>query len=187
MKKLMTFVLAMAALLTACNGKAQSAGEQKNKGKVLVAYFSCTGNTQKAAEAISKATGATLYRITPKQPYTDADLDWQNANSRSSVEMKDPKSRPELADLKADVEAYDTIFVGYPIWWGVCPTIVNTFFEAYDFKGKKVIPFATSGSSSIDRSETALHALYKDIRWGKGLRVTGDAQELDRWLEKSGE
>ena len=117
--------------------------------KKLVAYFSAIGTTKKAAEMVAKAAGADLYEIKPKTAYTKADLNWMDKKSRSSVEMADKSSRPELADTDADITAYDEILIGFPIWWYVAPTIINTFLESYDFSGKKIILFATSGGSGF--------------------------------------
>ena len=117
--------------------------------KKLVAYFSASGTTKKAAEMVAKAAGADLYEIKPKTDYTKADLNWMDKKSRSSVEMADKKIRPELADTDADIAAYDEILIGFPIWWYVAPTIINTFLESYDFSGKKIILFATSGGSGF--------------------------------------
>ena len=115
--------------------------------KTLVAYFSCTVTTRRAAQALAAAVDADVYEIRPQIPYTPADLDWRNKKSRSSVEMNDPGFRPALADKNAAIDAYNTIFVGFPIWWYVAPTIINTFLETYDFSGKRIILFATSGGS----------------------------------------
>ncbi|MCQ2504499.1 MAG: flavodoxin [Saccharofermentans sp.] len=117
-------------------------------GKTLVAYFSASGITKKKAEQIAEGIGADLYEITPKVLYTEADLNWMDKNSRSSIEMNDKKFRPEMADNDAKVEEYDRIVLGFPIWWYVAPTIVNTFLERFDFTGKKILVFATSGGSS---------------------------------------
>lgn len=117
-------------------------------GKTLVAYFSASGITKKKAEQIAEGIGADLYEITPKVLYTEADLNWMDKNSRSSIEMNDKKFRPEMADNDAKVEGYDRIVLGFPIWWYVAPTIVNTFLERFDFTGKKILVFATSGGSS---------------------------------------
>lgn len=117
-------------------------------GKTLVAYFSASGITKKKAEQIAEGIGADLYEITPKVLYTEADLNWMDKNSRSSIEMNDKKFRPEIADNDAKVEEYDRIVLGFPIWWYVAPTIVNTFLERFDFTGKKILVFATSGGSS---------------------------------------
>lgn len=187
MKKLLTILFALAAILTACNGKTQTSNAQKEKpAKVLVAYFSCTGHTEKAAKTIAQLTNADLFAITPAKAYTVADLDWRNDKSRSSIEMNDPTSRPALAEHKSNVKVYDIIYLGYPIWWGVCPRIINTFLDTYNLKGKKVIPFATSGSSSITQSETTLHKQYKDITWGKGLLMNNASQqEIKEWLNQN--
>ncbi|MBQ2617533.1 MAG: NAD(P)H-dependent oxidoreductase, partial [Synergistaceae bacterium] len=117
--------------------------------RVLVAYFSASGVTGSVAKKLAEATGADMYEIRPAVKYTSADLNWNNSNSRSSVEMKDKSSRPELADKSAEISGHDVIFLGFPIWWYVAPTIINTFLEAYDFSGKKIILFATSGGSGF--------------------------------------
>ena len=117
--------------------------------KKLVAYFSASGTTAAKAKLLAQAAGADLYEIKPAVPYTKADLNWQNKQSRSSVEMSDKSSRPAISDKNADIAAYDTIFVGFPIWWYVAPTIINTFLESYDFSGKTIILFATSGGSGF--------------------------------------
>ena len=120
--------------------------------KRLVAYFSASGNTARLAKNLAEAAGADLYEIRPAVPYTSADLNWQNKQSRSSVEMSDHSSRPELADKNADIAAYDTIYVGFPVWWYIAPTIINSFLESYDFSGKKIILFATSGGSGFGKA-----------------------------------
>ena len=124
--------------------------------KVLVAYFSASGNTAKLADRIAEATGGDLYEIKPQQPYTSADLNWNDSGSRSSIEMKNPASRPAIANRVENMAQYDTVFVGFPIWWYVAPTIINTFLESYDFSGKTVIPFATSGGSGMGKTESIL-------------------------------
>lgn len=124
--------------------------------KKLVAYFSASGVTANAAKNLAKAADADLYEIKPEIPYTRADLNWQDKQSRSSLEMRDKSSRPALADNNADIADYDTIFVGFPIWWYVAPTIINSFLEAYDFSGKKVVLFATSGGSGFGRAVEGL-------------------------------
>ncbi len=124
--------------------------------KRLVAYFSASGVTAKTAAALAKAADADLYEIRPKVPYTRADLNWQDTHSRSSVEMADHSSRPELADSDVAIADYDTIFLGFPIWWYVAPTIINTFLERYDFSGKKIVLFATSGGSGFGKTKAEL-------------------------------
>lgn len=178
MKKLLTIMFVFAAILVACNGKSRSGNSSgKGQAKILIAYFSCTGNTKHAAEKIAQITRGDLYAITSAKPYTMADLDWRNDKSRSSLEMSDSAARPALADKKIDISSYDIIYLGYPIWWGVCPRLINTFLESYDFGGKKVVPFATSGSSSIDKSESELHGRYKDISWGRGLLMNAASRQ----------
>ena len=134
--------------------------------KSLVVYFSCSGVTKKTAELLSDVAGADLFEIRPEVPYTKADLDWMDKKSRSTVEMNDPSSRPAIADKVEHMEQYDTVYVGFPIWWYVAPTIINTFLESYDFSGKTVIPFATSGGSGMGKTEAVLHALCPDsVNW----------------------
>ena len=125
-------------------------------GKKLVAFFSASGTTKKVAEMIASEAGADLYEITPKELYTRADLDWMNKKSRSSIEMNDTKIRPEIADIPVDISGYDEIILGFPIWWYVAPTIVNTFLEAHDFSGKKIVLFATSGGSGFGNTVSEL-------------------------------
>lgn len=136
--------------------------------KTLVAYFSASGVTKKAAKEIARAIGADLYEIRPIEPYTDADLNWMNQKSRSSEEMNVPASRPAIAEPVADMEQYDTVLLGFPIWWYVEPRIVDTFLESYDFSGKTMVPFATSGSSGIEKAEQSLRAHCPQASWKKG-------------------
>ena len=119
--------------------------------KRLVAYFSCTGTTAKVAETLAESIGADIFEIEPAVPYTAADLDWRDNTSRSSVEMNDPHSRPAVASKRDNMADYDTVLVGFPIWWYVAPTIINTFLESYDLQGKTIIPFATSGGSGMEQ------------------------------------
>ena len=124
--------------------------------KKLVAYFSASGTTAGVAKNLARAAGADLYEIRPATPYTRADLNWTDKQSRSSVEMRDKNSRPALADADANIADYDTIFIGFPIWWYVAPTIINSFLEAYDFSGKKIVLFATSGGSGFGKAVESL-------------------------------
>lgn len=124
--------------------------------KTLVAYFSASGTTARTAKTLAEAAGADLYEIKPAVPYTSADLNWQDKNSRSSVEMRDKSSRPALADTNANIGGYDTVLLGFPIWWYVAPTIINTFLESYDFSGKKIVLFATSGGSGFGNTAAGL-------------------------------
>ena len=130
--------------------------------KKLVAYFSTSGVTAKVAETLADAIGANIYEIRPEVPYTEADLDWTDKTSRSTVEMNDKAFRPAIADKEAHIEDYDTIFVGFPIWWYVAPTIINTFLESYDFSGKKVVLFATSGGSDLGKTVQELKPSVSD-------------------------
>ena len=152
--------------------------------KVLVAYFSASGVTKKAAEQVAAAVGADLYEIVPKERYSAADLDYMNSKSRSSREMNDPDARPELAGEIPDLSAYDAVILGYPIWWGVAPRIVQTFVEGCNLNGKTLVAFCTSGGSGFGRSDAALHqATGKDVTWlkGKQLNRPGEA-EVRKWL-----
>ena len=143
--------------------------------KTLIAYFSASGTTAHTAKEIAEAVGADLYEIRPVQPYTAADLDWNDQRSRSTAEMNDPACRPEIAEAVENMEQYDTIFVGFPIWWYVEPRIVDTFLESYDFSGKTVIPFATSGGSGIGRAEKSLREHCPKANWKQGKLVNRGA------------
>lgn len=152
--------------------------------KKLVAYFSASGVTKSTAERLAKAAGADLFEIKPAQPYSKADLDWTNKKSRSSVEMSSPDSRPEIAEKLDNMGDYDVVFVGFPIWWYVAPTIINTFLESYDFSGKTVIPFATSGGSGMGKTEEILHKICP-ANWKNG-RVINRASDndLNKWVDE---
>lgn len=152
--------------------------------KKLVAYFSASGVTKKVAEMISEVSGYELYEIKPKQAYTKADLNWMDKNSRSSVEMKDKKFRPEIITKDIEMSDYDEIILGFPIWWYVAPTIINTFLEVYDFSGKKITLFATSGGSGFGNtvSELKPSAPNADIVEGKLLN-NANKQEIENWLK----
>ena len=154
--------------------------------KKLVAHFSASGVTAKAAKALAQATDANLYEIKPKVPYTSADLDWTNKKSRSSVEMNDPDFRPELADRLANVTEADVIFVGFPIWWYTAPSIIKTFLEAYDFSGKVIVPFATSGGSGLGKTAETLQKLVPaaEVRSGKMVNGRPDTAELKKWADQ---
>ena len=152
--------------------------------KKLVAYFSASGTTAAAAKSLAEAAGAGLYEIKPQVPYTRADLDWMNKKSRSSVEMNDRSFRPPLADRDAHIEDYDTVFLGFPIWWYVAPTIINTFLESYDFAGKTIILFATSGGSGFGKTVAGLKnsAPGAVIREGKLLNGRQSRESLAAWV-----
>jgi len=155
-------------------------------GKKLVAYFSATGTTANAAKALANAAGADIYEIKPKVPYTKDDLNWRNLKSRSSLEMKDKSSRPELADNNADISGYDTIFIGFPVWWYIAPTIINTFLESYDFSGKRIVLFATSGGSRFGRAVEYLQksASKAEIIEGEILNGRLDNTRLKAFADK---
>lgn len=154
--------------------------------KALVAYFSASGVTARVAKNLATAAGADLYEIKPAVPYTKDDLNWMNKQLRSSVEMRDKSSRPTLADTGADIAAYDTIFVGFPIWWYIAPTIINTFLETYDFSGKKIILFATSGGSGFGKAVQNLQpsAPKAQIIAGEILNGNPNEKKLKAFADK---
>lgn len=154
--------------------------------KALVAYFSATGTTRKLAERLSAAVQADIFEIKPEVPYTDADLDWQNKKSRSSVEMNDRQCRPAIAENMDNMSPYDVVFVGFPIWWYREPSIIDTFMEAYDFAGKTVVPFATSGMSQIGSSGKNMQALAPeaDVAAGKRFPDSASEKELKEWAKE---
>ena len=155
--------------------------------KVLVAVFSASGVTRKVGQEVARAAGGDFFEIEPVEPYTRADLNWTNRKSRSSVEMNDPSARPEVASKVSDMDRYDTVIVGFPIWWGVAPRIIETFLESYDFTGKKILPFCTSGGSGVGRSDTELHKNVRgDVRWAKGVQINRpNEKEIRKWLESA--
>ena len=153
-------------------------------GKKLVAYFSASGTTRKAAEMIAEAAEADMYEIMPKRPYTKADLNWMDKKSRSSVEMSDKKYRPEITDTDINIDGYDEIILGFPIWWYVAPTIINTFLERYDFSGKKIVLFATSGGSGFGNTVSELKPSAPDAVIAEGKvfgRIT--KEEITDWVK----
>ena len=154
--------------------------------KTLVAVFSASGVTKRVGEEIAKITGTDFYEIVPKEIYTSADLDWMNKKSRSSIEMNDPSARPEIAGDPVDMASYDTLIIGFPIWWGVAPRIIDTFLESYDLSGKKIISFCTSGGSGVGRSDTALHKdVGGDVKWEKGRQINRPNEvEIRHWLSE---
>lgn len=151
----------------------------------LVAYFSASGVTAKVAEKLSEAIGADLYAIEPEVPYTKADLDWIDKKSRSTIEMNNPASRPAIAGKRDNMNDYDTVFVGFPIWWYVAPTIINTFLESYDLTGKTIIPFATSGGSDMGKTNEKLLPSCKGAKLlnGKVFKASVSGADLAKWAE----
>lgn len=155
--------------------------------KILIAYFSATGTTKKAAETLAEAAHADIYEIKPKVPYTKEDLNWTDKSSRSSIEMSDESCRPAIADENAGVEQYDFIFLGYPVWWYIAPTIINTFLESYDFAGKTIVLFATSGGSRFGKAAKKLKSSCADtavIKEGRILNGNHSKKELAAWIEE---
>ena len=183
MKKIAIMLVALLTMnLSACS---QNNKKEDKEMKVLVAYFSASGTTKGVAQQLAEVAGADLHEIKPAQHYTDADLDWRNKKSRSSVEMQDKSSRPAITDKLTNLQDYDVIYVGFPIWWNTCPTIINTFMEAYDFQGKTVIPFATSGGSSIKKACEDLKAAYPDVKWKEGKLLNRTSKkDLEDWVKK---
>ena len=153
--------------------------------KILVAYFSCSGVTKNVAETLSRTVDGDLYEITPKDPYTDSDLNWMNKNSRSSLEAKDHSARPEILGKVDNFEKYNIVFLGFPIWWYVAPKIINTFLESYDFSGKTIITFCTSGGSDMGNTLNELKpSCSNTTKWIEGKRLHGNVREdeLKDWI-----
>ncbi len=152
--------------------------------KILVAYFSASGTTKKAAALLAKAANADLFEIEPKTPYSAADLDWTNKKSRSTLEMNDPASRPKIGNHLENLADYDVVFLGFPVWWYTAPTIIKTFLESYDFAGKQIVLFATSGGSGLGRTESALKACAPNAVWKGGKLINGATESsLKSWVE----
>ena len=168
MKRLVLFMMAVMLLSITVNA-------QKKGGKTLVAYFSATGTTARAAKLVAEAVDGTFYEIQPAKKYTATDLDWHDKASRSSVEMSDSKSRPALYSKLGSLAEYDTIYIGFPIWWNLAPRIINTFIESGDFAGKTV----------ISNAEKELQTNYPGINWGKGRLLNGASREtVKQWIKK---
>lgn len=155
--------------------------------KSLVVYFSCTGNTKSVAEKIAQLKGADLYEIVPEIPYTDEDLNYNNENCRANREMNDPSARPAIGSNAVEISAYDTVYIGYPIWWGTMPRIINTFLDTYDLSGKTVMPFCTSGGSGVSTSVSDLRAEEPAADIRDGLRASGSSDSsIDEWISRNG-
>lgn len=190
MKKFSLIIIATSLIVAACaNSESKTENQSENQNetkemKTLVTYFSASGVTRQVATQLAEVANADLYEIVPEQLYTDADLNWRDSLSRSSVEMKDKTSRPAIKKTELKIDDYATIYVGFPIWWYTCPTIINTFMEAYDFSGKTVIPFATSGGSTIEQACNDLKAAYPKVNWKEG-RLLNDAskEDLEEWVK----
>ena len=205
MKKLIPLCLSVLLLvgLTACSGSSEedrattatsgsesaaqeSAGAGESNAAVI--YFSATGNTEQVAQTLADKTGAALFELEPEEPYTDADLDYNNDSCRANQEQNDPNARPAIAGDALDLSGYDTIYLCYPIWWGDAPRIISTFLESYDFSGKTIVPFCTSGSSGIGSSATDLEPLAEGAEWLEGRRFAAgtEADEVMAWVGSLG-
>ena len=191
MKKIMLIILGIlivsAGVVFAFNNTSKANANNTTNKNILVAYFSATGTTKRVAENLAKATGGDLYEIKPAKAYTNADLNWHDGNSRTSVEMNNPKSRPEIVTGDLSFENYDTIYLGFPIWWGTAPKVVHTFLEKYDFSGKKIIIFATSGSSGLGNTANTLKQSVSKtatIIEGDVLNSTPSVEDLKQWVKK---
>ena len=165
----------------------QDSTPTEEQTKVLVVYFSATGNTKAVAEEITRLTGADLYEIVPAVPYTDEDLNYNNNECRANQEMNNASARPAIGSKAMDVSSYDTVFIGYPIWWGTMPRIINTFLDTYDLSGKTVLPFCTSGSSGITQSVTDIRTAEPDADVRDGLRASGaNDSSIENWIADNG-
>ena len=189
---MVSFILLLAALTgpAAANQEQSSMSNQPNNTsatdkKLLVAYFSCSGNTEQVAELIAGQTGARLYKITPETPYTSADLNYQNSSSRSSREQNDPSARPALSGSVQDIQNYDVVFVGYPTWWGQAPKVILSFLESHNLGGKTIVPFTTSHSSPLGSSDANLHRFAPSAHWKPGIRFSGQAsrETVNAWIK----
>lgn len=182
MNLVLVFALVAGLALPAVNVSA--ANKSKNK-KVLVAYFSATGTTKSAAKKVKKATGGTLYQIKAAKPYTSADLSYDNDDCRANTEQQDGSVRPKIKGKVKNIKKYDVIFIGYPIWWGKEPMIIRTFLESYNLKGKKIVPFCTSGGSGISGSMKGIKASAKGAKVVKGNDLTdSSAKSVKNWAKK---
>ena len=164
------------------NGSVSNDDNTEFTSKILVAYFSATGTTEGVAETAADVMGADIYEIVPAVPYTSEDLNYNDNNSRSTKEMNDPNARPEINGSVENMDQYDIVFIGYPIWWGEAPRIVSTFMESYDFSGKTIVPFCTSGGSGMGSSATNLEQLTSGANWLDGRRLNG-SDSLDTVME----
>ena len=186
MKHLKYLLLAVLTVFAASACSQNNAKNAMEKKKALVVYFSATGTTRQVAKQIAKFADADIYEITPAKPYSAADLDWKDQQSRSSVEMSNTEARPEIKAVSVDLNLYDYVFLGYPIWWDLAPRTVNTFIETADLTGKTVIPLATSGSSTIANSVAVLKKSYPIIKWQAGKLLNHVSEkEMGTWVSET--
>lgn len=186
-KLILATLSAVAVSVTACSqsNKATNMEQEHKDNKAIVCYFSATGTTEAAAKRIAQIAGADLHEIAPATRYTAEDLDWTDSLSRSYVEMHHRTMRPALKDSITDLSGYDVVYIGYPNWWNTHPTIINTFIEANDLKGKTIVPFMTSGGSNIINSEKELKEQYPGLTFGEGMLMNGKSDsEIKDWTEQ---
>ncbi|MBP5546759.1 MAG: NAD(P)H-dependent oxidoreductase [Bacteroidales bacterium] len=165
--KNLVLIIAACCLMFGVQAQNKKQKENNHMKKTLVVYFSATGTTKAVAQKLAKELGADLFEIAPAEPYTAADLDWRDKSSRSTIEMKDKSSRPAIKGTCANIADYDTVWIGFPVWWYTAPTIINTFIEAHDLSGKVLNVFATSGGSTVEGSYNDLKKAYPQYKWGE--------------------
>ena len=184
MKKVFLMMTLVSIGFGATQCTCKTAPQQTQEKKTLVTYFSASGVTKAAAEQLAQIIGADLYQIEPEEAYTEADLDWRDSLSRSSVEMRDLSSRPAIKGKVENLADYDKVYIGFPIWWYTAPTIINTFIEANDLTGKTVVLFATSGGSTIEKSCRDLEEAYPNLTWGEGRLLNNiDEEAIKEWAK----
>ncbi|MDE7452715.1 MAG: flavodoxin [Paramuribaculum sp.] len=188
MNKLLIGCLALfGTIFSSCGENKTEAAMKNENNKVLVVYFSATGTTEKVAKEIASATNGRLFEIEPENKYTSADLNWNNRNSRSSVEMNDMSSRPAIKNGIVNLDSIETVFIGYPIWWDQAPRVINTFIDSNNLKGKRIITFCTSGGSTIEGSTRALCETYPDLDITQGKCLNGTSESgIEAWIKSLG-
>lgn len=183
MRRFITILAAVAMIFSTACAQKKNEKNMNRENKVLVAYFSATGTTERVAKMIATATGGELMRIQPQQEYSAADLDWTDPASRCCRENDNPASRPEIVKTKENLDGYNVVYLGFPNWWNMAPRIVNTFVETYGLKGVTVVPFSTSGGSGIENSVKQLRKAYPDVDWKDGRMLNGvSQQDVDKWV-----
>lgn len=167
------------------NNNTENDDNEQEENRMLVVYFSATGNTESLAQTIAEVTGADIYEIVPEEPYTSEDLNYSNDSCRANQEMNDPEARPAISGDIENIDEYDTIFLGYPIWWGTMPRIINTFLDTHDLSGKTIMPFCTSGGSGISTSVSDIRDICIDSDVTDGMRgsASTDIAEIEEWIE----